>query len=164
MSKRMSRDSWNSFAQHLGKQTDICARHLNKILSAIKKHFRARTGIALTATRKAKTKTKRSETKPNQHRHRHSSIVRAVEQQWSSGTATSATSAPAAGAHHQLPIRSHYIKIIVGRTESVKLKLNTKKKQKIHCTWRSLFCNLCGSWHSWRGGVAASMTLHEHNY
>lgn len=125
----MSRDSWNSFAWHLDRHT-ICARHLNKILSAIKKHFWARTRIALTALRKTKTKTKRNEpnqTKPNQHRY--SSIVRAVEQ-WSSGAATS-TSAPAAGAHHQLPIRSHYIKIIVGRTESVKFKPNTTTKKYI---------------------------------
>lgn len=98
-------------AQHL----DMCALHLNKILSAIKKHFwGTHKNCAPTATRE----TKPDHTRPDPHRH--SSIIRAVEHPHQHPHQHQLDSA--AGAHHQLPVRSHYIQIIVGRTESVKFK------------------------------------------
>lgn len=87
-------------AQHL----DICARHLNKILSAIKKHFRG---------------THKNCARPHQT---HISIQALFEQSSLHINISSTRLASAAGAHHQLHIRSHYIKIIVGRTGSVKFK------------------------------------------
>lgn len=132
-------------AQHL----DICARHLNKILSAIKKHFRG--------THKNCAPTK-NQTRPRQTR------PTSAFKHYSSSRASTSTSArldsPRLGcwcpssAPHQEPLYKN------NSRPDGECKITN---QKIHCTWRSLFCNLCASCRC-RGGVAASMTLHEHNY